>query len=92
MTRHIMSLSKARTGVDISKDAGDPYENLANAIIYSAVNEYKKDLKALQKCPNNKSVLYNKQNLERFFMSDWFCVLTNVKGVDIIERLNRQYV
>ena len=44
----------------------DPYENLANAIVLNAVEEYRKS--------NSPQLL---QDLERFFRSDWFQILTS---------------
>ena len=50
----------------------DSYENLANAIILQAVRDYRTALKALKLNPSNKSARIEKENIERFFLSDWY--------------------
>lgn len=56
-----------------------PYENLANAVIMQAVRDYRK-------C-QNPGIL---QELEQFFLSDWFMMLTKVDGTMILERLRKE--
>lgn len=58
----------------------EPYEKLANAIIEFAVDEYKKALKYNYKNPNNISYESDIAELERFFRSEWFMVLTDLDG------------
>lgn len=54
----------------------EPYENFKNAIVLQAVKDYRDSLKKLKKNPNNKSALYWKHDVERFFRSDWYAYLT----------------
>jgi hypothetical protein len=61
------------------------YENLANAIVLQAVEDYKKILHSPQPESNNK-----KQRLEQFFFSDWFKMLTDIDPETLIKRLNNE--
>ena len=55
------------------------YENLANAIILQAVDDFR------------KSGCYQTRNsIKRFFRSAWFKVLTNVDGEMLIKRLEQE--
>lgn len=70
---------------------GDPYENLANAIVLSSVVDYRKALKKYSKNPGCKSVKANVDSLERFFRSQWYSVLTYVEGEFLIRKLRAEY-
>lgn len=60
------------------------YENLANAIILQAVKDYRISLKCLKVNPNNRDALADKDEVERFFRSQWFSVLTSIDGETLI--------
>ncbi|QKN23202.1 hypothetical protein [Caproicibacterium lactatifermentans] len=66
------------------------YENLANAIILHAVKDYRTALKCLKANPRNKSALADKGEIERFFRSSWFSVLTSVDGEMLIRSLQKE--
>lgn len=66
------------------------YENLANAIILQAVKDYRTALKCLKANPRNKSALEDKGEIERFFRSNWFSVLTSVDGGMLIRSLQKE--
>ncbi|MGR6837008.1 hypothetical protein [Syntrophomonas erecta] len=70
----------------------DPYEMLANAIVLRAVRDYRDSLKKLKKYPNNKSALYTKREVERFFHSDWYASLTTVDPEMLIEKLKGEVI
>ena len=53
-----------------------PYENLANAIILRAVDDYREALGILRYSPNDKDASISKDEIERFFRSGWFGLLT----------------
>ncbi len=55
----------------------DPYEDLANAIIVQAVEDYR----------NNKGDI---GEIEDFFKSDWFKVLTNIDGKWLLRKLQSE--
>lgn len=63
------------------------YENLANAIILQAVKDYRMALKSLKANPRNRTAMADKDEIERFFRSDWFSVLTSVDGEMLIRSL-----
>ena len=66
------------------------YENLANAIILQAVKDYRMALKCLKENPRNKSALADKGEIESFFRSNWFSVLTSVDGGMLIRSLQKE--
>lgn len=70
---------------------GDPYENLANAIVLSAVEDYRKALKKYSRNLNSKSEKAEVDSLERFFKSQWYSVLTSVEGEFLIRKLRAEY-
>lgn len=57
----------------------DPYENLANAIVLQAVKDYR--------LTDDEAEL---AEIERFFRSDWFGVLTDVDPEYLIRRLRKE--
>ena len=57
----------------------DPYENLANAIILQAVKDYR--------LTDNESEL---KEIERFFHSDWFSILTSLDPDLLIQKLRKE--
>lgn len=66
------------------------YENLANAIILQAVKDYHMALKSLKANPRNRTAMADKDEIERFFRSDWFSVLTSVDGEMLIRSLQME--
>lgn len=66
------------------------YENLANAIILQAVKDYRMALKCLKANPKNRTALADKDEIERFFRSQWFTVLTSVDGEMLIRSLTME--
>ena len=56
-----------------------PYENLANAIVLSAVRDYR-----------NSTSKDEMQSIERFFRSEWFSVLTSVDAEFLIQTLREE--
>ena len=56
-----------------------PYENLANAIILKAVKDYRQST-----CERTM------EEIERFFRSGWFRVLTNIDGEQLIKDLRKE--
>ena len=57
----------------------NPYEALANAIIMQAVKEYRR-------CQLEQT----RQDIEEFFRSDWFRVLSQADGNYIIKMLRKE--
>ena len=71
----------------VNKQAGDPYENLANAVIAQAAEDYRLLLKRAKKNPANREALEEALQIERFFRSGWYQRLTNVDGEFLIRKL-----
>lgn len=59
------------------------YEDLANAIITRACDDY---TRALSRKDAGKI-----HSLERFFNSTYFCMLTKIEGKYLIERLRKEF-
>lgn len=66
------------------------YESLANAVILQAVKDYRMALKCLQANPRNRTAIADKDDVERFFRSQWFSVLTSIDGETLIRSLNEE--
>ena len=58
----------------------EPYQALANAIVELAVKDYKTALKYHFRHPNRQEYENNVAELERFFRSGWYGMLTNLDG------------
>ena len=63
------------------------YEDLANAIILQAVDDYRAALKAQKIHPDQDGEV---RKLERFFRSEWYSVLTSVDGNGLIQALKKE--
>lgn len=68
----------------------NPYENLANAIIKQAADDYRKALKALSLNNRNKQAQATVTECETFFRSDWYKELTSVDGEYLIRLLKEE--
>ena len=68
----------------------DPYQNLANGIILRAVKDYRTALRKLKKRPKYGPAQDIKNEVERFFRSDWYRELTSVDGNVLIKKLQAE--
>ena len=68
----------------------NPYEELANAIVMSAVKDYRKALKSLRINSRNKAAMSEAMECEEFFRSDWYKTLTSVDGELLISKLRAE--
>lgn len=68
----------------------DPYQNLANAIILSAVKDWRAARKRLKKKPQNKDAQIALAECEQFFRSAWFSTLTDLDGELLIQKLYKE--
>lgn len=75
-------MRKASSSIDNLTSCDDPYQDLANAIVAVAADDYRMALKI-----RNKGL---KRDLEEFFHSDWYGVLTNVDADALIECLQKE--
>ena len=63
------------------------WENLANAIVLQAVDDYRRLLRGKRIHNDNN----RKVTIEEFFLSEWFEILTQVDGQTILNRLQKEY-
>lgn len=70
--------------------AENPYEKLANAIVLQAVSDYRRALRKVKKNPNNREAIDGALQIEMFFRSEWYQVLTSVDGEYLIEKLREE--
>jgi hypothetical protein len=66
-----------------------PYQDLANAIIVQAAQDYRRDLKALKR-GYRWELAADKEEIERFFHSQWFSMLTTLDPDYLLERLKEE--
>ena len=63
------------------------WEDLANAIILSAIEDYISAYKRLLRHPTSKAVKNEISKLERFFYGDWYAMLTDVDPHYLLNKL-----
>ncbi len=68
----------------------DPYENLAIAIVKQAAKDYRDALQALARNRNNTTSKRKKEEVERFFTSDWYSVLTDLDGAFLMRKIREE--
>ena len=67
-----------------------PYESLANAIVLTAVEDYREALRILSLNQNNNFAAGEIKNIEKFFRSGYFGILTKLDPEVLIKRLNSE--
>ena len=67
-----------------------PYENLANAIILLAVDDYRDAFRDLKYNPRYVPALDTVSEVERFFRSGWFSALTSIDPEMLIQKLRSE--
>ena len=80
-------------GTAMSRENGDPYENLANAIILMAANDYRSSLIAYKNThglTRRKESYYSLRSERMFFTSDWFAILSGANGDVIAQMLEKE--
>lgn len=69
----------------------DGYIQLAHAIVIVAAESYKYTLLAVRHHTKSDSVYRRKEELESFFMSDWFRLLSGLDGRYFIKKMQEVY-
>ena len=85
-----MSINYVNTKSITYSEDNECYSNLANAIIYQAVEDYRKAIRdkfESKNCDINRRM---KRDCLKFFRSEYFQLLTNISGEDIINQLNKE--
>ena len=67
-----------------------PYQNLANAIVLTAAEDYRDALKILKRNPYDRDAAAECNSIKWFFRSGWFAVLTDLDPEALITELNRE--
>lgn len=70
----------------------DGYHVLANAIIIRAVEDYRDAIKTLKKHPKDRKAMDTALEIEEFFRSEWYKVLTGADAKKLLDRLRREAV
>lgn len=68
----------------------NPYKELANAIIVQAVKDYRDAAERLRYTPDDKSEQHDKRNIEKFFRSNWFSILSDLNGELLLKKLKEE--
>ena len=68
------------------------YENLANAIVVRAVDDYRESRKKLKKDLGNEKAIPMMLDVIRFLRSDWYQMLTTVDGEIILKHLQEEKI
>lgn len=82
-----MQQNQKQSGVRPNEDG---YTKLANGIVLQAVKDYRDALRRLKKNPYNNMALSTKREVEWFFRSNWFEVLTSIDPEMLIRELNAE--
>lgn len=67
----------------------EPYQALANAIVELAVKDYRTALKYQYRHPEKKEYADEVANLERFFRSGWYGMLTDLDSEYLMTSVRR---
>jgi len=70
-------------------NTGDNYQDLANAVIVTAVNDLRAVLKAYKRLPRREERLQNTEIYE-FFHSDMYSLMTTVDPDYLINRVKKE--
>ncbi len=68
------------------------WEDLAQAIIMKAVEDYRKARRRVRHFPDQKGAQATIREVEKFFRSRWFAQLTDIDGEMLIKRLREEVV
>lgn len=68
----------------------DEWSDLAEAIILKAVDDYRHTSKRLLAKPDDDRLTLRKAEIERFFLSSWFQVLTDLDGKQLLQKLQAE--
>ena len=65
----------------------NPYDRIAERVVVQAVLDYRDTLQNLKRNSKNRACLEDKKELEEFFQSDWFCVLSDLNGKRLMKKI-----
>lgn len=76
--------------MDTNAEHFENYEELANAIVIRAVEDYRRLKRKAEKHPDDKLIRDEMRHIERFFKSQWFYALTSINPDRLIRLLNAE--
>ena len=79
-----------RSNNEIVDPNQESWENLANAIVLSAVKDFRRSYRKYLKDPENRDVADEVAALIRFFDSDYYCLLTSLDGATLVRKLKKE--
>ena len=65
------------------------WEDLANAVVLQAIEDYGEACRALRRRPDLKIRAERKRSLERFFSSRWFHTLSALEILPILQKIGK---
>lgn len=68
----------------------ESFQGLANAIVIQAVKDYRRANRQLRRDPHNSDARKQKVKIERFFGSDWYKTLTDLKAEVLMKYLKKE--
>lgn len=87
---HQQSRTIAAAGGANTYTRRDEWSDLAEAIILKAVDDYRYTSKRLLAKPNDDRLKLQKAEIEKFFLSSWFQVLTDLDGKQLLQKLQAE--
>lgn len=69
----------------------DQWDNLANAIILKAAQDYHRAKAQVAKNPKNITAQRTLDDCKRFFLSEWYTTLTRINGRWMLNKLDELY-
>ena len=85
-----MSVSLAETE-HTREDENYRWEELANAIIIQAVQDWREAMESLRRHPDNEEAKDTVRETEEFFLSEFYALLTTYDGETLLNRLKEEY-
>lgn len=68
----------------------DPYQELANAIVVMAAKDYRHALRIQHRNSDSQAARIKIDEIEQFFRSEWYRLLTDVDGEMLIKKLREE--
>jgi len=67
----------------------EAYDHLAKSIVIQAIEDYREILRG-KAIHNTAQYLVTRKNLEKFFLSDWYQMLSDYDGKELIKLIKEQ--
>ena len=85
MTLYAADANRDKVPIEI-----EPYKELANAVILQAVDDYRKWTKEYSGSHGDRKLRKGIVELKEFFRSEWFSLLTELDGEQLLLRLKAE--